>query len=536
MAVRPVTLSILVGSALVSLCSVAQAARYGLMVGIDNYVSISSLSSCVNDARGVRQGLLSDSSRWSAGGITTLTDSAATEAAIRSRLNTLASSAVAGDVVVYFHSSHGGQHSGADTFLCTYDSSPGYYEDYELAGDLTQFADGVTVLIMVDACNSGGLFLKDGEGGEGSSQWNFGQNVMDRFHELKAKNASGNAAAGKGAGIGWITACRYYETCLAGTPYSLFARHLIYGLSFGDADRNGTVTFQELFDYAAPKALLRNPSQHAQSLNTGVLTGTVAARVVAGNLSLQNAIDAPSLSVLTGPPGDEWNRQTGSTHDGSDSARSADVSDNESSEFVAQVVGPGGLTFWWCVSSEADYDWAQFSIDGVGKTAISGERSWEQKSFRIGAGTHTVAWLYAKDSSRTVGWDRALVDQVVWTPDAIITTTSTTTTLRPLSFARIGNKSVVAGQLLQFDVRVHDPDSAIPVVSMPAGPAGAQFVDNGDATGTFNWEPSDDRVGRYVASFVASTNGYPTDTVSINVSVSSHGVPWNDVLLGLERQ
>ena len=244
---------------------------YALMVGIDEYdpaYGASSLPSCVNDAEGMRSAFLVDSARWSSGNITTLTDSSATEAAISSQLATLAATAVSGDVVVYFHSSHGGQSSGTDTFLCAHDAS---YTDAELAADLANFADGVTVIVIVDACHSGGLFQSADSGGRGG--WDLAANTMRQLNLRVAKSGT------KAPSIGWITACDYDETCWAGNPYSLFTGYLISAFTNGDANSDLDVTFRELFDYADPRATADNSGQDGQILNSAVLASTIAVGV-----------------------------------------------------------------------------------------------------------------------------------------------------------------------------------------------------------------------------------------------------------------
>lgn len=258
--------SLLLGLLLL-LAPCARAAHYALMVGIDHYdpaYGVGDLPSCINDANGMHSGLLSDPNRWSNSRITTLIDGAATESAIRSALGQLATTAVAGDVVVYFHSSHGGTHGGTDTYLCSYNAS---YEDYEIAADLAAFADGVTVIVVVDACFSAGLFKV--LGGETARSWNLAASVMGKIDVLKA-------GVGRGVDFGWLTACNYDQLSWASQTYSLFAGYVIEAFAEGDADQDGDVSFLELFNYAAPLATALNPSQTAQKLNDSVLSGTVA--------------------------------------------------------------------------------------------------------------------------------------------------------------------------------------------------------------------------------------------------------------------
>jgi hypothetical protein len=65
-----------------------------------------------------------------------------------------------------------------------------------------------------------------------------------------------------------------------------------------------------------------------------------------------------------------------------------------------------------------DYDFLEFAIDATAKGRVSGEEDWEQRSFVIAAGNHTLRWRYAKDSSTSVGQDRGWLDEVVFVPDS----------------------------------------------------------------------------------------------------------------------
>lgn len=129
--------------------------------------------------------------------------------------------------------------------------------------------------------------------------------------------------------------------------------------------------------------------------------------------SLADALDNPALDCTTS--GDAlWTGDITVTHDGTDAARSGDVADGQSSSLQTTVTGPGILRFWWKVSSEQDWDFLQFYIDGNLEAAISGEVGWQQITFDVPGGTHTLEWRYAKDESTSDGADSGWVDQVEW--------------------------------------------------------------------------------------------------------------------------
>jgi len=119
----------------------------------------------------------------------------------------------------------------------------------------------------------------------------------------------------------------------------------------------------------------------------------------------------------------DWVVQTSTTHDGVLAAQSGAITHNQYSRLQTTVSGPGLLTFWWKVDSEAGYDKLKFYIDGVEQPgSISGNTAWAQKSFSISTGTHTLQWSYEKDEKISVGSDCGWLDEVSWTP-AIYTVT-----------------------------------------------------------------------------------------------------------------
>ncbi len=383
---------------------------FGLFVGIDHYAAgyASSLPSCVNDAKGMRAYLSADNNRWSISRMTLYTDQTATKRAIRTHLTDLASETTAGDTVLYYQSSHGGQVSGTDSFLFTYDQN---YYDWELAQDLAAFSSGVTIIIIIDACHSGGMFMQ-GQSATGGREWNFAANTMARMAHVE--QAEGGLS--KGESIGWITSSRYDELSWAYFPYSVFTGYAIEGLVEGDANLDGSVSFMEVFDYAAPRASAdTRPSQTAKVFNQTVLSTTIARSVASDVISIADAVDAMNLSWTTGGSAD-WFGQAATTYDGEDAARSGYIRHDQQSWMQTTVTGPGTIRFWWKVSSEAGYDWLDFFIGNDLQDAISGAVDWEHRSFDVPAGTHTLKWQYAKDYSVTHGADSGWVDQIAWFP------------------------------------------------------------------------------------------------------------------------
>ncbi len=205
--------------------------KYAVCVGINEYKEISSLEGCVNDANHFYTNLVARGG-WLPGNMTKLTDSKATKDAIRKAISNYAAKAVSGDTFVYNHSSHGGQISGTDTYLCVYDEvyedDSTAYNDWEVAADLQKFAAGVKVVVIVDACHSGGLFrdaqAREAANADLAANWDFAGRVSTIMEENRAARlARGERGVEKtlaASEIGWVTAAKYSESSYDGGYYA----------------------------------------------------------------------------------------------------------------------------------------------------------------------------------------------------------------------------------------------------------------------------------------------------------------------------
>jgi hypothetical protein len=135
-----------------------------------------------------------------------------------------------------------------------------------------------------------------------------------------------------------------------------------------------------------------------------------------GACGLEDALDAPGLAWVTRGSGRPWSGCTESAFDGVDVARVGPISDNEQSWLETTVSGPGRLTFWWKVSSEAEGDYLRFFLDGVEQLRIAGEVGWQEVRLYLPPGQHGLRWIYGKNSSNAAGEDRAWLDQVEFLP------------------------------------------------------------------------------------------------------------------------
>ena len=249
--------------------------RRALVVGIDEYdlnYGAGSLAGCVNDANGIRDTVLlgDPSQRWAAENVQLLTDAQATKAAVRGALQSLASASTAGDVVVYYQASHGGQTSGTDTFLCANDAD---YTDAELGADLALFDPEVTVIVVVDACHSGGLFKDAG--------WPFAREVIQAVQATRAARLEAEGLEvpkDLGAKVAFMVACNYDETSAEIDGHGLYTGSVIRACSQASADTNGDgeCQFYEIHQHAAAQVAYQSSTQHAQHHNQTVLEAVIA--------------------------------------------------------------------------------------------------------------------------------------------------------------------------------------------------------------------------------------------------------------------
>ena len=135
-------------------------------------------------------------------------------------------------------------------------------------------------------------------------------------------------------------------------------------------------------------------------------------------VTLAEALDNTELNWATG--GDtKWFGQTETYIYDNDSAQSAHIGNLKSTYIETNVTGPGKLSFYWKVSSEANYDFLRFYIDDIEQANISGEVDWHQMSFDIVRGNHTLKWAYTKDEYVKAGSDCGWLDKVVYSAGGV---------------------------------------------------------------------------------------------------------------------
>lgn len=140
-------------------------------------------------------------------------------------------------------------------------------------------------------------------------------------------------------------------------------------------------------------------------------------------LPLGAVLDVTNVFTTGGDGG--WYGQTGDSHDGVSSARSALVvvhpgtGSSSWMQTTLTTAKDGTVSFWWR-SDNSTGNSVTFFVDGVQRDFLNGFTSWQQATHFLAAGTHTLKWVYSHlvetwstDSLLYPPKDTVYVDQVV---------------------------------------------------------------------------------------------------------------------------
>ena len=135
-------------------------------------------------------------------------------------------------------------------------------------------------------------------------------------------------------------------------------------------------------------------------------------------IPLSTALDNTKLSFNTAGHAN-WFGENATWYYGGSAAQSGAIAANQWTQLITTVTGPGTLSFYWKVSSEAAppgsyYDYLGVWIDDTFKGSIDGVVDWTKVTLAIPKGIHTITWQYRKDDYVDYGSDCGWVDKVVY--------------------------------------------------------------------------------------------------------------------------
>jgi hypothetical protein len=113
-----------------------------------------------------------------------------------------------------------------------------------------------------------------------------------------------------------------------------------------------------------------------------------------------------------------WAVSNSGSFQGTYCARSGIIGNNQSSELkiTINVLVNDTISFYSMVSSELDYDYLRFFIDGTEMETWSGVVNWGYHAYPITAGTRVLRWVYDKDVYLASNLDLARVDNINFPP------------------------------------------------------------------------------------------------------------------------
>ncbi|MCF8367390.1 MAG: T9SS type A sorting domain-containing protein [Bacteroidales bacterium] len=117
----------------------------------------------------------------------------------------------------------------------------------------------------------------------------------------------------------------------------------------------------------------------------------------------------------------EWSVTDASPYEGTYSAKSGLITHNQTTSISLdwEVYAQDTLSFWYKVSSENNYDYLSFYIDGSLQDEWSGIVPWTEYITVVGVGSHTFTWEYNKDISVSSNEDACWVDYITFPPEEI---------------------------------------------------------------------------------------------------------------------
>ena len=137
----------------------------------------------------------------------------------------------------------------------------------------------------------------------------------------------------------------------------------------------------------------------------------------AGSRGLHFVLDATNLFWTTS--GDAlWFGETDVSFDTVSAAQSGVLADEQMSILQTTVTGPGELSFYWQTLGQPDNFDLEFDVDGSDVNDLGSQTSWQQFSYSISAGPHTLTWT-AFSNEGSSPEDAGYLDEVSFVTNAV---------------------------------------------------------------------------------------------------------------------
>ncbi len=251
--------------------------KHGVFVGLSRWASSAYKETLANvggasNARKFRR-LAIEQGSFDGNNITTLVNSEATTNAVSNAFADMAGKIVAGDVCVFYFSTHGGVSKNRGTAVLAFHD--GLYGDTALAADIARLDaanKGIAVVGIVDACHSVAMY----------------DNPSLDFDRTEWYLANGLAQCSPN--VAWITSAARVEESSYGT-FNIFM--LDYGWDKGWAGTGDSLTFLELAQYTKSRydavfsGIVFEHESYSKEVN--MENSTILSRVMAGRCGSHGA-------------------------------------------------------------------------------------------------------------------------------------------------------------------------------------------------------------------------------------------------------
>ena len=245
-----------------------------------------------------------------------------------------------------------------------------------------------------------------------------------------------------------------------------------------------------------------NDIYNNNTANVGVETTSPSTKFHVENIGapgslLNQTFETNTISPFTTGGNGNWATQTSVKYAGTYAAKSGTIGDSQSTQMSHTIVIPAGgatLSFYYNVSSESNYDYLRFYIDGVQQNQWSGAIGWTQQTYLLTAGSRTLRWEYSKDSSSSSGTDAAYIDNVTITtaaPAAMRIVDGNQSTGKVLTSDASGNatwQSITNSSISDIPIMASIQGMTIPICnSISAGSTGSFSVNIKGVPTTVSW-------------------------------------------------
>lgn len=183
-----------------------------------------------------------------------------------------------------------------------------------------------------------------------------------------------------------------------------------------------------------------------------------------------------------------WSVQMATVADGKYAAKAGAIGNSASSSLSVGLFAGGGVgSFDLKVSSEENWDYLEFYLNGTRLQRWSGEVAWTHFEFPIPSGNNTYEWRYVKDGANSAGSDTAWIDNIQLRVRPVVDASSAAT-VKFTGFQDGKGQVSVTGQLGQsYQVQVSNDLVTWSTIATKVNTTGSFVVPDTEAARTIRY-------------------------------------------------